>query len=230
MRNTRGGRERFDVSLESRQVAMLFVLSLVILTLVFALGIIVGRGMTHPSGMQADVREAEVASRPQVLPEEIPEEGPDTPKPAPPAEPAAPTLRFFEDGQESPAREAPVRTRTPSAQETQAAEKPAEPKPTPQTATPTTPQPSPTQPAAESGAKPYTIQVSAFQDQAQADRMVQRLKSKNYDAYVVKATIPGRGVWYRVRIGQYAQREEAERVAAVLKSREGIATYVTLRQ
>jgi len=56
----------------------------------------------------------------------------------------------------------------------------------------------------------YTIQVSAFRDQKQADKIVSRLEDAGYPAFV--ESIPMKGeTWYTVRIGHYASRNDAKK-------------------
>lgn len=61
---------------------------------------------------------------------------------------------------------------------------------------------------AESGTV-YTIQVASSKDRAIADRMVARLKQKKYPAYLETAILPDKGIWYRIRIGEFRDRESA---------------------
>lgn len=55
----------------------------------------------------------------------------------------------------------------------------------------------------------YTVQVSAWRDRSKAETQVQRIRAAGKDAYVDQTTINGT-TWYRVRIGRYNTREEAE--------------------
>jgi cell division protein FtsN len=56
----------------------------------------------------------------------------------------------------------------------------------------------------------FTIQVSAFREQKQADEIVARLEEAGYPAFV--ETIPMKGVnWYTVRIGHYPSRTDAKK-------------------
>ncbi len=75
---------------------------------------------------------------------------------------------------------------------------------------------------AESGAgaeteKKITIQVASLKDAEAADRMVAKLKDKWYPAYRTVADIPGKGVWYRVRIGSFKRKAEAQSTLERLK-------------
>ncbi|MEE8432729.1 MAG: SPOR domain-containing protein [Candidatus Desulfatibia sp.] len=77
-------------------------------------------------------------------------------------------------------------------------------------------------PPSESGSgaeigKKITIQVAALRDPKVADRMVARLKDKWYPAYRTVAEIPGKGVWYRVRIGSFRRKAEAQSTLERLK-------------
>lgn len=77
--------------------------------------------------------------------------------------------------------------------------------------------------------RPWTVQVNAFPDEHSARTWVDRLKNKGYNAYVVAAEIKGR-TWYRVRIGHYATREEADKIEEVLRSKENLSSsFVTSR-
>ena len=54
-----------------------------------------------------------------------------------------------------------------------------------------------------------TIQVTALKDGAAAERIVANLKRKGYPAYLSRIVIPDKGLWYRVRVGSYADRNAA---------------------
>ena len=47
--------------------------------------------------------------------------------------------------------------------------------------------------------------------------MVAHLKAKGYEAYEVVATLPGKGIYHRVRVGHFADSNEASLTAARLK-------------
>jgi cell division septation protein DedD len=76
---------------------------------------------------------------------------------------------------------------------------------------------------AESSKEPaqWTVQVNAFPDERAAKSWVDRLKNKGYNAYMTEMQNNGK-TWYRVRVGRYSSREEAEKVEEVLKSKENL--------
>ena len=55
----------------------------------------------------------------------------------------------------------------------------------------------------------FTIQVSSLKDSAIADKLVSRLKKGGYPAYRSIGKVPGKGIWYRVRVGNFNNRFEA---------------------
>lgn len=62
-----------------------------------------------------------------------------------------------------------------------------------------------------------TIQVASLRDPKDADRMVASLKDKWYPAYRTVAEVPGQGLWYRVRIGSFTKKAEAQSTLERLK-------------
>jgi cell division septation protein DedD len=68
--------------------------------------------------------------------------------------------------------------------------------------------------------KKWSVQISATPSKDIADTLVQRLKDKGYDGYVVQAEVKGQ-TYYRVRVGHFAAREEAESVRQSLARQEG---------
>jgi cell division protein FtsN len=67
--------------------------------------------------------------------------------------------------------------------------------------------------------KVWTVQVNAFPDERSAKIWVDRLKNKGYNAYMTEAKNKGK-TWFRVRVGKYSTRDEAETAVETLKSKE----------
>jgi DedD protein len=74
-------------------------------------------------------------------------------------------------------------------------------------------------PEATDQGKIWRAQVNAFPDERSAKLLVDRLKNKGYNAYVSEAPNRGR-TWYRVSVGRYNSREEAEKIVEALKTKE----------
>jgi cell division septation protein DedD len=62
-----------------------------------------------------------------------------------------------------------------------------------------------------------TIQAASLKDLAEADAMVKKLKEGGYPAYKTIALVPGKGIWFRIRVGRYSSRDTAGDVARKLK-------------
>jgi cell division protein FtsN len=76
--------------------------------------------------------------------------------------------------------------------------------------------------------KNLTIQTASFRDPKDADKMVAKLKKKGYPAYRIIGVVPGKGVWYRVRIGYYGSKTEAAAMMNKLQM-EGFKPYLVNR-
>jgi cell division septation protein DedD len=66
----------------------------------------------------------------------------------------------------------------------------------------------------------FWIQVGAFSSQQNANAMAEEYKSKGYNAVVLVPSSSDRSKFYRVRVGGYATREEAERARDNLARQE----------
>lgn len=66
----------------------------------------------------------------------------------------------------------------------------------------------------------YTVQVASFPDRASAEDMEREFKAKRYPAYTEEVEIPGKGTWYRVKIGKFTTESEANRYGNDMKSAE----------
>jgi cell division septation protein DedD len=72
---------------------------------------------------------------------------------------------------------------------------------------------------AQDQVKAWRAQVNAFPDERSAKLIVDRLKNKGYNAYVMEVENRGK-TWYRVNVGKYGSRDEAEKMVQVLRTKE----------
>ncbi len=107
--------------------------------------------------------------------------------------------------------------RLPTRQEVASVTKRAEDKAAPPAA-----KPRPAEADAKESHKPWTVQVNAFPEEKSAKTWVDRLRDKGYNAYLSESRIQGR-VWYRVRVGRFESRDEAEKLQESLKRKEQLA-------
>ena len=97
---------------------------------------------------------------------------------------------------------------------------PGQPQPVPQEKasemqTPTAIPPQPEQGGKESFG--YTVQVGAFQSLDYAQEIVELLKQKGFSPSLTTVFLPDGKTWHRVRVGNFALREEAETMVQELK-------------
>lgn len=71
----------------------------------------------------------------------------------------------------------------------------------------------------------YFVQTGSFQNPAEADNQKARLAILGIDSSVQPAALPGRGTWYRVRIGPYTKLDNINRVRQTL-AQNGISASV----
>jgi septal ring-binding cell division protein DamX len=80
----------------------------------------------------------------------------------------------------------------------------------------------------EASPKEWTVQVNASPDEKSQQQLVERLKQKGYDAYIVKTNQNGRD-WYRVRVGHFAARGQAQELLEVLQTKENFKAIIVGR-
>jgi DedD protein len=204
-------REKIEVLLDDRQIAALAVGALILLGGVFTLGLLVGKHVAARAAAArspADelalldaqregqarrpaapaVARAEEPARPVALPP-VKADEPTRAVPPPPA-PANVAPAAKEAARVVPPPPPPVAVAAPhSALLRVAASLP--------------------RPPAELGK--FTVQLGASQEKADAARLASRASGVGLRPYVAEARIPGKGLWYRVRVGAFADRDAAER-------------------
>jgi hypothetical protein len=65
----------------------------------------------------------------------------------------------------------------------------------------------------------YTVQLEAAPTKEAAEQKIRQLKAKDVEAYVVKSFVPGKGTFYRVRVGLFPNQNEARKFGADLQRR-----------
>jgi cell division septation protein DedD len=235
-----------EIQLNGKQLVFLFMAATVVSVVIFLCGVMVGRGVraergaveaasVDPTAMPAAAEHAtppaespaeaaaapaqtSAANQPQQLPAEAP----------PPAEDGADDVysrmeqgdtRDTLKGRESP--KPPQAAKASEPVHEQAAPKKA---PSPTAATASTKPVKPEQMPTSSGA--FAVQIAALKDRGEADAIARRLAGKGYQAYVLSPS-GGRSPVYKVQVGRFKTRQDAERTAARLKKEEQYTPWVT---
>jgi cell division septation protein DedD len=190
-------REKYELSLDGRQVASVVVGALVVVAVVFVLGLNVGKQVALRQLEPRRGGDLEVLDR-------APAATPAKPEPPPKPEP----LTFHDRlTKESPPPPPPPEAAAaaspgpPAAAASPPAPAPAAPPAAPPEAPPPATEPPP--------AKAWTVQLAAASERAEAERLAGRFPTLR--PRVEEAVVPGKGRFFRVRVGGFETKDEAQR-------------------
>jgi DedD protein len=230
-------REKFELSLDGRQVASVVVGALVIVGVVFVLGLNVGRQVATRQAGSARAGDLDALDRaPTAAPavdgasltfhDQLVKQKP-APQPSVTAAVAAP-IPSSPVAAGSSAAGHPERSAAAGGAESRDAAGGAESRDAAggaesRDAASTAERSRGTKPSASNG--DFTIQIGATQQRSEADRISVRYRSLN--PRVETADVQGKGRWYRVRVGSFATREAAERYRHDVSRETGVTGYVT---
>ena len=205
-----------EIQLNGKQLVFLFMAATVVSVVIFLWGVLVGRGVRAERGAVADVAPASIVSetlpqQPAVAPAPTPA-GSDPTAAAPP--PAVDDLSYFNRLEKT---NAPAEQLKPAPAAPPAAPVAKEPAPAPLTDA---------APSTEPSGQGFAVQIAALNVRSEADAIAKRLSSKGYAAYVLSPA-NGTPTVYRVRVGKFTTRREAETIAARLQKEEQFKPWVT---
>jgi cell division septation protein DedD len=86
--------------------------------------------------------------------------------------------------------------------------------------------PSAESPAGHEGG--YQLQVSSFHTDGEAQAFADQLRARGHHAYVVEAHVPGRGTWFRVRIGPFTTQHAASQYRTDFEAKEHVVPFLVL--
>jgi cell division septation protein DedD len=223
-------KDKIEISLDGRQIFYLFFGGAVLASLVFVLGVMVGRRVearAHVDNQPAtsaalDPLAAldELARRPVVMAEE------DLAFPAALAggvqQPLGELDRVLASTALVPGAAARPASATPA--------KPGDARPGDNGSKPAhaeVTEPEHTEPRTDKKqAARFTLQLSSFQDRAEADAFFEKLHQAGQDPYVTESEVDGQ-TWYRVRLGRYPSYDAAVEAKTDFEKRQHIIAYVT---
>lgn len=220
-----------EIQLNGKQLVFLFMASTVVAVVIFLCGVMVGRGVR----VQRPVESAEAAADPAADPTAVdkplasPPPTATTPSNAPVAANEVLTYPSRLEGQDAPdeaikARPAPAKeVASPVATSAKLSPPAAKPAPSREPAIPVAAKPAaPGEPAGTG----FVVQIAAVNDRGEADAIAKRMAGKGYPTFV---TTPRGGgpKMFRVRVGKYQTRREAETIAARLEKEDQFKPWIT---
>jgi len=215
-----------EIQLNGKQLVFLFMAATVVSVVIFLCGVLVGRGVRAERGATGDAVALSAVTSAETTPQQTAQAATPTPAGSDPTTvappPAVDDLTYFnrlekqnpaEALKAAPETPAPVTRAAPPAERAARTTSPPAAKELAQ---------SPPEPAGPG----YALQIAALRDRGDAEAIAKRLASKGYAAYVL-APAKGTPVVYRVRIGKFRTRREAETMAAKLQKEEQFNPWIT---
>ncbi|MCS6912561.1 MAG: SPOR domain-containing protein [Myxococcales bacterium] len=80
--------------------------------------------------------------------------------------------------------------------------------------------------APDKGQAHFTLQLSAFATKAEAGEFMRKLREAGYKPYLVESMVPGKGLMYRVRLGDYPSRDSALSAKSDFERKQKMVAYV----
>jgi hypothetical protein len=71
----------------------------------------------------------------------------------------------------------------------------------------------------------FAVQLEALPARAEAEAKVNQLKAQGVQAYIVKSLVPGKGLFFRIRVGNFTSRALAERYGQQLKMQSAVQEF-----
>jgi cell division septation protein DedD len=223
-----------EIQLNGKQLVFLFMAATVASVVIFLCGVLVGRGVRAERGATVGDTMATSTGAPDAVPAPLqPAAGP-PPTPAgsdPTAAAPPPAVDDLSYSNRLEKQKQPKEVLKPAPGQATRQDKPPSAAQNLAPAAARTPPPSvPNEPAAKPGpatdvSGDYAVQVAALNARGEADVIARRLASKGYASYVVP---PGNGaVMYRVRVGHFKTRRDAEPVFEKLQKEEQFKPWIT---
>ncbi|MEI6128287.1 MAG: SPOR domain-containing protein, partial [Pseudomonadota bacterium] len=85
------------------------------------------------------------------------------------------------------------------------------------------------EPKAEQKDNSYAINAGSFPSKSTAEKELAKLKAGGFEAYIEEIALAKKGVWYRVKIGRFASRTQAESAQKELLKRYKLRSFIYSR-
>ena len=240
-----------EIQLNGKQLVFMFMAVTVVAVVIFLCGVMVGRGvraprptgtpdasLESPADPTAPVQAAPVTSdtiasaagtaggagTTATSPEKLTYSDRLGSPTSPPETLREPVLQNL-SAPAAPIKKTPPIEKDPEIEKTVKKAPPAEAKPDSKAEAPKK-EPKPAADSPKSGSDGFVVQVAAVRARNEADTIAKRLASKGFPSFVTTPS-PGAAGVYRVRVGKYSDRREAETVARRLEKEEQFKPWIT---
>jgi DedD protein len=222
-----------EIQLSGKQLVFLFMATTVVSVVIFLCGVLVGRGVHPPS---SDPMQVSAASRSATSPATAPPSAGQPSTQPPGAQPPAPQSAASAPAEPPPTPaegELTYKKRLESEGtvaedrlKSGASQKSANPRAIPKSAPAET---TGSATAATSAARPgkFVVQIVALKDRSSASSLVQRLTAKGYPAFLVNPAAGAPAPVYKVQVGRFEDRREAEQVKRRLEKEEKFKPWIS---
>lgn len=238
MRDLDRWKDKVELSLDGRQIFFLFFGSAVGACLIFVLGVLIGKrlearalalspapvedplaaldqlgeaddaddGLTFHKALTHESKKSEKAEKPEKPAEPVMASLPEAPAPKPVAAPAPkPVVAAAPKPEAVPPKPAPAPAPLPAGKPqvvAAAAKKP------------------------DVAATHFTLQLSAFPEKSDAEEFMKKIQSSGYKPFLVSSEVPGKGLFYRVRVGDFSTRQAALDAKNEFERKQRLIAYV----
>jgi cell division septation protein DedD len=211
-----------EIQLSGKQLVFLFMATTVVSVVIFLCGVLVGRSVRLERPADVDPVTASAPAPTDTLAEA----GPPAAEPPVPAEDADPSLTYK---QRLESDKPPAETLKPSdaAKPTTSAPLAIDDPPPPsrkEAAPAPAKQPRPPTTSARDG---WVVQIAALRDRGTANAIVERLSGKGYPAFLVSPAAGAPAPVFKVQVGRYADKEQAEQIRRRLEKEEQFKPWIS---
>ena len=211
-----------EIQLNGKQLVFLFMAATVVSVVIFLCGVLVGRGVRAERA--AAGQEAQESMTSASAPDTSSPHVAAVPAPAPagsdPTTAAPPTpvddLSYFSRLEKEKAPAEQLKPITAKSAQRAPVDTPSHPEPAAAKAR---------ESGSDPGSQPWTVQVAALNVRTEAEAIARRMTSKGYPAYVVPS--PDGTSVFRVRVGKFSTRHDAETLKSRLEREEQFKPWIT---
>jgi cell division septation protein DedD len=202
-----------EIQLSGKQLVFLFMATTIVSVVIFLCGVLVGRG--------ARTESTDASRVPVSVPEAPIEAGSVSPFSGSPVREAVQSNTASSEPPAGSAAAQQLMADQPPPESVTPVDEAAAPKPDPAPAVARAPSPSP--PADRGG---WVVQVTALRQKPEAEAIANRLSSRGYKAFVLDPQ-PGSTPLYRVRVGPFSDRSDAEQTVKRLSREEQFNPWIS---